>query len=516
MQRRYLGGRITRRFFLLGIATTTTLLSAACGSGTSPTPSPTPVGPASPSQPSPTLAPGSSSTATATAPSASNTAVQPSPVHPSATAVATAGSIRGQQAVLWGIQYEPHVERYHMLADAFTKRTGATLQVEPQAGDLGKKLIAAVAAKTAPDASVMHGAGLLPLYFRQVMVDVSQLFRDWGIDPKAKFAGDSIDEWTYGHKIWGVPVEVNLDGNTIGVPTDEVDKVGLSSSTPPFNGRDFFDSFDHLWQTAKTLQEKLGTTGGRVSRWGLYTSGWEAHSLFGIIRSQGVSWWDEDAKKFNINSDAGITAFKLLLEKPVSLGIEAELSDTDINAAVAGKVFLTYGNDTVAGEAAKIGRRYVLAMAPPVKGSVTDNDPLFIGEGGWGFIAFSAAKNRDVAIEFLHFMASTEAQTIYAGIYGGIPSAWREINGPDNPRWGKKDDPVIQSWIRYAKYLDRTIFFGHGFGYFSDVTTYAHQVSSDVRQKKKTAEQAAQQLQQLCEKQYQRYLEEVKQFGIEA
>jgi ABC-type glycerol-3-phosphate transport system substrate-binding protein len=296
----------------------------------------------------------------------------------------------------------------------------------------------------------------------------------------------------------------------VSVPADEVQQAGLN--VPPYNGKDVFASYDDMWQTAKTLQDKLGKdNNGKIARWGLASQGWDPQSLIGIIRSQGVDWWDPNAQKFNFNSDAGITAFKTFVETPVKLGIETQLNQTHMDAALAGKVFLARGNMSLPGEARKVKRHYELAVVPPVKGSFGDKNPLFIGEGGWGFVIPKGTKKMDVAVSFLQFTADTPAQTIWAGIYGGIISSWRELNNPDNPRWGDvQNDYVVKGMIRRAKYIDRTVYYGDGFGYISDIEKHVTATCADCRSGKLTAEQAAAQLQKLAEAQYQQYQADLK------
>ncbi len=494
------------------------VILVACGQAApaSPTAAPQAAAPAAPAPAQP-AAPTATTAAAAAQPAAAQptatTAVQPT----AAPAAASTGgaTVKGQEAVLWGLKYDPHVERYNMLATEFTKLTGATLRIQPQDWPLETKVLASMAAGTTPDLVCMMGKVLLPLYLRKAVTNVSDLFKDWKLDPKAVFAGDSIDAYTYGNQVWGVPVEVNNVGDVISVPADEIKQAGLIA--PPYNGKDIFTSYDDLFQTAKTLQDKLGKdNSGKVARWGLASQGWDAQSLIGIIRSQGVNWWDNGSSKFNFNSPAGIAAFKTFVETPVKMGIETQLNQSHMDAALAGKVFLARGNMSIPGEARKVQRHYELAMVPPVGGAFSDTNPLFIGEGGWGFVIPKGAKKQDVGVAFLKFIADTPAQTIWAGIYGGIISSWRELNNPDNPRWGDaKNDYVVAGMIRRAKYIDRTVYYGDGFGYISEIEKHVANTCSDCRSGKLTAEQAAAALQKLAEAQYAQYQSDVKDITIQ-
>jgi len=475
----------TRRTVLLSMGASAAALLAACAS------------------------PPSSATQSATTAPA---AVQPAANQPAAAAAAgnPSPNIQGKQALLWGLQYDPHIETYNKLAAAFEKKTGAKLTVQGGAGssiDLAVKIPAAIAAGNGPDIACLLGKRLLPLLQRKLVVDVTPLYGEAKLDAAKDFIGDSVEAYSYDGKIWGVPTEVNGVGNQVAVPVEDVDKLGLKGSTPPSNGKDFFDSYQALWDVARAVMVKDAS--GTVKRWGLSSQGWETQSLLGLIRSQGVKWWDPDARKFNIDTDAGVNAFKLLVETPVKMGIETQFDQNSPDAAMAGKVALTRGNGGAVTQGRALGYHYELAMAPPVSGTLSDSDPLYVGEGGWGFIGFQAAKNKDVMLEFLRFMLTKEGQSIFSEIYGGSISAMRAVNDDpakfkDTSRW------ETTSVLRYKKNADRTQYYGTGFGYITEIEKHCQNTCADVRTGKVTAQDAAPQFQKLAEQQYAQYLEDAK------
>jgi len=327
------------------------------------------------------------------------------------------------------------------------------------------------------------------------------------------FFPDGIQAYTYQGKLWGVPVEVGLGvGAIVMVDIAAVEKAGLGAKTPPDNSQDFFESYDHLWQTAQALEVKAGTT---VKRWGLSSKGWEPQSYLGIIRSQGVQWWDNDQKKFNINSPAGINAFKLLAETPVKMGIETEGNQTQVDAMMAGKVALARGNGVDRKEAEKQGYWFDVAIAPPVMGKVSDTDPLFVGEAGWGFVGLAQSKKQDLVAAFLSMMVSDAGQLSYSEIYGGIDTAKKKLNTLDRAKalyWHSKfrDIRPVEKFDWLEKQSGRFQYYGEGFGYLSDVEKYIVAAVSEVRQGKSTSEQAAASAQANLEKAYQQYLQDLK------
>jgi ABC-type glycerol-3-phosphate transport system substrate-binding protein len=191
------------------------------------------------------------------------------------------------------------------------------------------------------------------------------------------------------------------------------------------------------------------------------------------------------------------------------MGIETQFDQNSPDAALAGKVAVTRGNGGAVSQGRALGYHYELAMAPPASGTLTSSDPFYVGEGGWGFIGFQAAKNKDVMMEFLRFMLTTEAQGIFSSIYGGSISAMRAVNDDpakfkDTERW------ETTSALRYKKNADRTQYYGTGFGYITEIEKHCMATWADVRTGKLTSREAAAQLQKLVEQQYAQFLDDAK------
>ncbi|HEV8635570.1 MAG TPA: extracellular solute-binding protein [Chloroflexota bacterium] len=502
-----------RRSFLFALGGGAAVLLTACGAAATPTPQPAPPADKA-AAPAPTAAPAAKPADTKPAEAKPADAPKPTeapkpaeaakPAAPAAAAPAAA--VKGKNGILWGLQYDPHVERYNMLTEEFEKRSAAKLAVQPQSGDLIGKLLAALAAGTGPDNYVLIGKACVPLYLRNVLMDVNPVFKDAGLDPKKDYIGESVDTFSWEGKTYAVPFETNLVGSQVAVPVPEVEKAGIKDKTPPWNGKDFFDSWEHLWETANKLQVK--DAAGKVSRWGVSSKGWETLTILGIMRTLGVNWWDNGAKKFAFRSDAGVQAFRLIGEQPVKLGVETEIDQQVVAATTSGKIMLAIGNASIPGEAKKVGYDYTQVMVPPIKG-LGANDPLYVGEGGWGPTAMANAKNKDVATEFLKFATTLDAAKIWAGIYGGIPSP-RSAANDDPKRWADTNSPVIQGMLRYTKHLDRHVGFGEGFGSFSEIIKHVAATTSEVRQGKLNPEQAAAKAQDLAESVYKQFQEDVK------
>lgn len=432
------------------------------------------------------------------------------------TAASAAADLSGQEGVLWGLKYDPHVAAYQRMVDAFNAKTGAKLTVQPidpgaagPPGTLAQQFLAAVAAGNQPDVMCIYGAAAVPLYVQKALMPLKQsVYAANGVADSA-FVGDSLPPWIWQGEYYGVPVECNGVGSMVNVPVDDVKNLGLSAQYPPSNGKTFFDSYDALYELAGKLQKKNGST---VTRWGLSSKAFELESLAGIMASLGTKWWDGDNKVFNFDSPDGVTAFELLVEKPVKLGIETELDQSATQAALAGKVALSRGDGGPSVVGAAAGFNFELAGAPRVK---PGEDPVLIGGGGWGFMAPRNAKNPALSIAFLQFVASDEGQMAYAKIYDGLLNfAWAKL-ADDKTRF--KDATAANAIFRAAPAFTamalRTKFFGEGYGYYAEAEKAAGAVCSEVRQGNLTAATGAPELQKRLEAQYAQFVKDVEAAG---
>lgn len=415
------------------------------------------------------------------------------------------------EGVLWGLQYDPHVEAYNRLADLFTEKTGNTLRVEPQAWPLETKLIAALSAGTQPDVLCIMGKVLVPLHIQKALMPLTESVYDaQGVDPDTAFIGDGIGAYTWDGEIYGVPTEVNGVGNVVNVPVDDVEELGLSADYPPTNDQPWFDSYESMWELATALQVEEG---GLVSRWGLSSKGWDNQSYLGILRTllepEGTDWWDVNEEKFNIDTEAGVKAMQLFAETPVQMGIETELDQTQIDAALAGKVALARGNGTPAVQGRELGYNFFLAGVPKING---DEPPQLVGEAGWGFAAPKNATNVDLAIEFLRMMATEDGQRTYSMIYGGIVPAWAGLVGDFSYFADSSEDSpnVKAAKLSTDHLLAQTRYYGEKFGSPAEVDGIGGEICSLVRLGELTAAEAARTYQERCEAQYKQYLEDVE------
>jgi ABC-type glycerol-3-phosphate transport system substrate-binding protein len=413
--------------------------------------------------------------------------------------------LSGQTLLLWGLEYDPHIERYHILADTFTKRTGCAVEVQPQGWPIDEKVMTSMAAGAPPDVICWMGVVSAPVIRQQAILPIDDIvFDSLGLDVDKWWRPGAIGAYFHDGQHYGVPVEDNWDGYNVAGRIDLIEQASDEAKAlwPGSKGEEgvWFESYEELFQLAEILQQKDDQD--NVTLWGLNSKGWEMHSLLSIMRSLDTLWWDVDNQTFNMNSDACIEAIRLLVETPFQRGIEGVLGTTQINAFVAGQVALARGNATTPGESWKVDIQGENVIAPP---PVPGTTPLFMGEGGWGFEITSQARNQEAAIEFLKFMSTYEAQYIFSQIYGGSPPATWALLGSDIY---EGDHPVKVGLRRCLKALENCVFFGWGYGLTSNIGTVIGESLDLVREGNLTSEEAALRIQEGCEAQFEQWQSE--------
>jgi ABC-type glycerol-3-phosphate transport system substrate-binding protein len=405
--------------------------------------------------------------------------------------------------VLWGLQYDPHIERYNILAKTFEQRTGAQVTVQPQEWPIDAKVMAAMAAGSPPDVICWMGFVSEPVIRQKAIVPLEdEVFSPLGIDINKWWRPTAIGAYTYENHYYGVPVEDEWDGYNVCGRIDMIENASTEAKAlwPGSKGEEAygFESYEDLYALAEALQQKDDNNNVKV--WGLNSQGWEAWSLLGIMRSLDTSWFDANSKQFNMNSDAAVEGIRLLVETPIQKGIEGALGTSMINAFVAGQVSLARGNATTAGEAWKVGIQGENVIVPP---PVKSKPALFMGSGGWGFEMPAKVANKDVATEFLRFMSTYEAQYIFSQIYGGSPPATWALMDSDIY---KGDHPVKRGLRRQLKALDNCVFWGFGAGP-APQNIIAEQMGT-VREGKATAQEAAAKMQEALTADLQKWMSE--------
>jgi len=368
----------------------------------------------------------------------------------------------GREYLIWGLEYDPHIETYHRLADRFEELTGAKATVEPQGWPIENSIITGMAAGLVPDVCCIVGSYILPLAEQDAVLPMEDVVFDAvGVDTDTWFSPVAIGSFQSSGKTWGVPMEGSCTSGFTNVFLDLLKEYDVEHMWPPLNGELGFRGFEEYFALAEALQQV--DEDGNVTRWGLSTEGWYDMHLFGIMRTLGQDWWDPNARTFHLDSPEALEAMYLLAYKPIfELGIEAHLGEVSTESLLVGNVAVCSGNISMPATG--------LTMAdPPVHidvcgypSAIPGRDALFVGEGGWGFAVPTQAENQDIGIEFAKFVTTYEANKLYCEIYGGLVSSVLTVNDDDDlfPAGELVGDAIRRAGVIQK----RTVFFGTGFG----------------------------------------------------
>jgi ABC-type glycerol-3-phosphate transport system substrate-binding protein len=409
------------------------------------------------------------------------------------------------QGTLWGLNYQPHVQAYHRLADLFHKQTGSTVTVQPQPWPLDTKLIASVAAGTEPDLVFIRADQTVGLAIQGALPTITDsVYKYNKINIRRDFIGDSVDAFTFRGKIYGVPVEADGgNGSVVNVPVELVQKAGMASKVPPTNGQFWFNSYDDLFALAKALQV---TKGGKVTRWGLCGEGWDDKTYWGMLLTLGQQPFDPASKTFHFDSPAGIEAMQLHVETPVKMGIETEWNDGTAcqDEALNGKAAVTLANGTPSLSInAALGYHFQMAGVPKIHGKT----PIAGGTAdGWGVVTANKSPHPNLALAFLRMMATQTAQYQWSLIYGGSLSAWKNIALNSVSQYSPRNDTnsTYKNRKQFGEIISSVKFIGE-VGYYSKISNNIIAVCQSVRQKKINSQEAVKQIQAQAVAQYKQY-----------
>lgn len=424
---------------------------------------------------------------------------------PAAAPPATAS----KKMVLWGLKYDPHIVRYNALLKAFAEKTGVEGTLQPQDWPLEVKVAAAMSAGTTPDVCCMMGKVLPPLLVKKAVVDLTDLvYKAVGTDIEKDWFGDGIPCYTYEGKIYGVPTEVSGISLAGAWPTEDLQYHAITPEEakqyPPLNGKIEFDSYEQMWELARKLQVEKD---GKVLRYGISSAGWEYSNFTSILHQLDRKWWDPETSTFDFDNEDSIKAFKLLVQTPVEMGIEAEQGDNQTNLAQQGKVAVARGNVAVMFFLEEIKlwfETFVPPRADPTK------PPKYMGEGGWGFVTFPKVANAENAIEFLKWLATLDGQRVwlenYQGNYLWLGPLRKSMELPMWQKTGDKyKDVIIDMCLRVAEMQPYQTYFGGLYGYISQVESACSEICTQIRSKAMTAEEGAKLLQERATNQYEQW-----------
>jgi ABC-type glycerol-3-phosphate transport system substrate-binding protein len=386
--------------------------------------------------------------------------------------------LSGREYVIWGLEYDPHIDAYRRLAERFKEFTGAEYTIEPQGWPIEDKIITGMAAGIVPDVVCIMGRQIAGLVYEDALVDLTD--EVYGSVPDDWFSPVSRGAYSFDGKVYGIPTEGNCVSGVTNIRLDLLREAGLEHLWPPNQGKLGFDSFDDMYELAEGLQD------AGVAEWGMSSQGWDAGHLWGIMLTLGQPFWDEETRTFHMDSPEALEAMNLLAYRPIfELGIETQADMKHQELLNAGVVALSNGNVTGPSSGKELGLEIDTCLYPS---AVPGEEAKYMGEGGWGFVVPSQAENPDIGIEFMKFLSTYEGNREYCRIYGGIVSAVNAVNSDDElfPEGTLVGDAMRRAAVGQA----RTEYYGGSYGTPGEAASIVGSAVEAVRVGEMTPEEA--------------------------
>jgi len=267
---------------------------------------------------------------------------------------------------------------------------------------------------------------------------------------------------------------------------------------PTNHGETRFTSYDDMWALAEKMHEVADD--GSVICYGMNQNGWENRTVFSIMRDLGQMWWDGQGK-FYLDTPEARESLDYYVTVPVhDRKFEAHLDVHHIDALLSGRAALGRGDQagTYLGQLADIEIEMVLAPSPH-KGRY----PLFVGEGGWGFVGFQDSPNKEVVVEWLKHVCTYDVQLWWAS--WALPCCKHVRN---DPNWMSGDDIMSRSKRNIAVAADYGVYYGSGFGSPGQMEQITCSAIVEYRMGNITKDECCVTMQQQVEQMYADYLKE--------
>lgn len=269
------------------------------------------------------------------------------------------------------------------------------------------KIAAGIAAGTPPDASTQLGRKVWVQAAQKWYQPIDEYMKTAKIDIKKTFYESALTPWQLLGKTYGVPLEDNAAGFGMAIRTDMFQEAGVPIPTKPYN------SYDEVFDIGRRLVRRQGN---EIVRGAWSTNlGWLMTWVFGAMLEAGQPYFDPKTRKFQVSTPAGLAAIETIIEKPVKMGLELQGLSINQNSSVLesgeGRLAITLINGPGFVRSARLRK---LDTAPHLKWLLR---PLFrgpkhyfVGEAGWGVVAFPESKHRDRVGPFLVHIAKPAAQ----------------------------------------------------------------------------------------------------------
>ncbi|WLD93074.1 ABC transporter substrate-binding protein [Alkalihalobacillus sp. AL-G] len=337
----------------------------------------------------------------------------------------------------WTMQLSPTFDEYiNGVIDDFEKENPniKVKWVDVPWADMEKKILAAVASKTAPDV-----ANLNP-QFASKLAELDAL-----VNMNEAVPADARDKYFEG--VWK---SNTFDGETFGIPwylstqvtmynTKMFEDAGLDPDNPP-------KTFNEVYEVAKTIKEETG-------KYAFFPALDGSHLLETMVM-MGADLTNEDMTKAAFNSPEGKEAFQLFVDL-----YQNELIPREVLTEGHGKAIDMY----------QAGQLAILASGPQFLDKIKENAPDILevtrsstqltGETGkknvaaMNLVVPKQSEHQEEAVKFSLFMTNAENQVEFDKIVPILPSIESAMDDPFFSELPENPTPIDKARIVSAKQL---------------------------------------------------------------
>jgi multiple sugar transport system substrate-binding protein len=360
--------------------------------------------------------------------------------------------------VIWSHQEEGFIAANQKLIEQY-KALHPNVEIDYQQFPYdvyNQKLKASTAGKNGPDISLIFGTWVPEYTKNGLLAEVPN-----GDEIKKNFYAAALGAYTMNDKIYGVPMEFNIENGGMLVHPKMFKDAGLA----------YPKTWAELVDTAKKLTVRDGDQ-IKIKGFDFASQDNVTFSLLSMILQQGGKYWGDNGH-VNFSTPEAVKAMTAL-KNLVAIDKVTDLQNyTDTQFDISDYFFkgssaMTYRGPWTIGNGLNTYKVNDFEYVPVP--SFTDKSPLFAAESGWGFVVSKKSNHTSEAWAFVNYMAKDENL-----------EAWNLGTKTIPPKKSVAEDPKYLQANPYAKTSLGVLQYGQWIGLLWDRDFFFKQVSDNFQ-----------------------------------
>lgn len=329
------------------------------------------------------------------------------------------GAEKAKVVKVWPMTFPPHVNGFTAVGESFMKENpGVQIKIEAQA-DIATKVKSGIASGVLADLFMVRAEDFFEYVASGALAPLPENVITYA-ELENEFWPEYSKQAPFG-KVYAIGVADPFGDAGIVCNVDMFEEAGLKVP-----GR--FNDRNQLMEYAKKLTKKDAS--GAMIQAGLSSREYNDTIYFwSFIVDQGGKFYDNQTKKFNFNTSEGKAALQWWYDLSHAHDVDStNLPDTfdALSQQVAAMGFM-WGEYIPFSRINFPDSNFGFAVKPPFVGTGT---PALAHNDTWNLGAYEKSPNKDVAIDFLAYLRTEEAQKIFLEENPGIPPLKSMIDDP--------------------------------------------------------------------------------------